>query len=180
MTIPELDKHIASYIQGGFGQGDMEVLKKEIEKLSPGDLHVQIGIDEGRSLRVAHEYAKLGVYIVGIDIHDPTNTPNLNRSQFMEQEGMVGLGKRCFYIHGDADELAKVWDRTIDLLFIDGHHGYEDVKRNHDMWIDLVRKGGVILFHDIDHPGVFEFLDKHYEGKWENTNGKIGKVICDN
>lgn len=178
MDIPTLDAHIAKYIQGGFGQSDMAVLKKEIEKLKPDDVHVQIGIDEGRSLRVAHEYAKEGVYIIGIDIHDPTNTPGLNRAQFMEQEGMVGIDKRCFYVHGDADKFANIFFDAVSLLFIDGHHGLEDVERNTNNWYHTVVPGGTILYHDIDHPGVLEHLNKRYgKGKWEDTNGKIGKVI---
>lgn len=181
MTVPELDKHIADHIQGGFGQADMALLKEEIEKLEPGKIHVQIGIDEGRSLRTAHEYAPEGVWIIGIDIHDPTNTPGLNRSQFMEQEGMVGIGKRCFYIHGDADEFAQMlWTKMsfVDLLFIDGHHSKEDVEKNTLMWKGLVRPGGVILYHDIDHPGVREHLNDYYGlGQWEDCHGKIGKVV---
>lgn len=177
-SIVELDAHIAAHIQGGFGQADMAVLKEEIEKLQPGSVHVQIGIDEGRSLRVAHEYAKQGVWIMGIDIHDPTNTPGLNRSQFMEQEGMVGVNKRCFYVHGDADWFSVFFKEPfVDLLFIDGHHGKEDVERNTATWKSLVKQGGVILYHDIDHPGVLAHLDDYYgEGKWEDTNGKIGRV----
>ena len=182
MTTPELDAHIGKYIQGGFGQSDMAVLKKEIEKLVPGDLHVQIGIDEGRSLRVAHEYASPAIQIWGIDIHDPTHTPGLNRAEFMEQEGMVGLGKRCFYIHGDADEFQRAFlaphKPFIRLLFIDGHHGKEDVEKNTKCWERLVEKDGVILYHDIDHPGVLAHLDEYYgKGNWEDTNGKIGKVV---
>ena len=90
-TIKELGEYIAKYIQGGFGPADMAVLKEEIEKLEPGDVYVEIGVDEGRSARVAHEYAKEGVYKVWIDIHDPIHTPGLNRAEFMEQEKMVGL-----------------------------------------------------------------------------------------
>ena len=186
MTVPELDKHIADHIQGGFGQADMALLKEEIEKLESGDIHVQIGIDEGRSLRTAHEYAPEGVWIIGIDIHDPTNTPGLNRAQFMEKEGMVGIGKRCFYIHGDADEFSDLlWnvqgetipDGWVDLLFIDGHHGYEDVKKNTLKWESWVKFGGVILFHDIDHLETRKFLNDHYGlGQWEDCHGKIGRV----
>ena len=37
----------------------------------------------------------------------------------------------------------------IDFLFIDGSHKYEDVKKDYKMYSSLVRKGGVIGFHDI-------------------------------
>ena len=176
-TIEELDKHIAPYIQGGFGPADMAVMKEEIEKLRPGDVYLEIGVDEGRSFRTAYEYAKPGVYLLGIDIHDHYDVPDvtIGRAKFMEQEGMVGLGKRGFYIHGDADEFAFLFN-TVDLLFIDGHHNYESVKKNTLTWEHKVLHG-TILFHDIDHPDVLRWLNEYYGiGKWEALHGKIGRV----
>ena len=180
MNIPDLDAHIAKYIQGGFGQADMATMKEECEKLKEGDVHLQIGIDEGRSLRVAHEYSPEGVYILGIDIHDPTHTPGLNRSEFMEQEGMVGIDKRCFYVHGDADEFINVFFskiKFISLLFIDGHHDYDSVKENTLNWEGMVKEGGVILFHDYDHPETKRWLDEHYGDNKEVLHNKIVRVI---
>lgn len=39
--------------------------------------------------------------------------------------------------------------RPLDLLFIDGDHTYEGVKKDFELYSRLVRKGGVIAFHDI-------------------------------
>ncbi|MEK6881334.1 MAG: class I SAM-dependent methyltransferase [Nanoarchaeota archaeon] len=185
MDIPTLDKYIADHIQGGFGQADMAVMKEECEKLKPGDLYVEIGVDEGRSARVAHEYCPEGVYKIFIDIHDHGPVPNvtISRAVFMEQEGMVGLGKTGFYIHGDADEFSKIllfikneyWD-GVNLLFIDGHHDYKSVKWNTLNWEGLVAPGGVILFHDYDHPETKRWLDEHYGDKKEVLHNKIVRV----
>ena len=183
-TIEELDAHIAKYIQGGFGPADMAVMKEEAEKLEAGDVYVEIGVDEGRSARTFHEYTPDGVYALFIDIHDPTHTPNLNRAEFMEQEEMVGLGKRGFYIHGDADEFIDLFninssiedDRFINLLFIDGHHDYESVKKNTLRWENYVKDFGVILFHDYDHPDTKRWLDEHYGDNKEILHGKIVRV----
>jgi predicted O-methyltransferase YrrM len=44
---------------------------------------------------------------------------------------------------------------TIDLLFIDGDHTYKGVKQDYEMYSPLVKKGGMIVFHDIcDHPAM--------------------------
>jgi len=40
-------------------------------------------------------------------------------------------------------------DRSVDVLFLDGDHSYEGVKRDHSVYGSLVRKGGIIAFHDI-------------------------------
>lgn len=192
MTIEELDKHIAKYIQGGFGPADMAVMKEECEKLKPGDIYVEIGVDEGRSARVAHEYAPEGVYKIYIDIHDPQGVEGITigRARWMEQEGMVGIGKKGFYIHGDADEFAKFIESInndshdpsypnefIDLIFIDGHHDYESVKNNTIYWEPFMKEGSTMLFHDTDYPdGVLKWLNEHYKDNWENCHGKVGRV----
>ncbi len=166
MAIPidELDRHISKHIQGVFGKGEMEVMKAEIEKLQPRDIYVEIGVDEGRSARVAHEYAHPEVYKLFIDIHDPQeHSVSMGRAKFMEQEDMVGLGKRGFHIHGDADEFAALmFGESVSLLYIDGHHDYESVKNNTLRWERYVKIGGAILFHDYDHPETRAWLDEHY------------------
>lgn len=41
----------------------------------------------------------------------------------------------------------------LDFLFIDGDHSYEGVKKDFEMYSSLVRKEGIIAFHDIvKHP----------------------------
>lgn len=47
-----------------------------------------------------------------------------------------------------AESRPLVAESTVDLLHIDGRHGYEDVKEDLQQWLDTVRSGGVILFHD--------------------------------
>lgn len=39
--------------------------------------------------------------------------------------------------------------RTIDFLFIDGDHTYAGVRRDFEIWSELVTPGGHIAFHDI-------------------------------
>lgn len=39
--------------------------------------------------------------------------------------------------------------KKVDFLFIDGDHTYHGVKKDFEMYSPLVRKGGIIAFHDI-------------------------------
>lgn len=48
-----------------------------------------------------------------------------------------------------SDSRPSVGDETVDLLHIDGRHGYEDVREDFTQWRSTVRDGGVVLFHDI-------------------------------
>jgi len=38
--------------------------------------------------------------------------------------------------------------KKIDFLFIDGNHSYEGVQRDIQDWIPLVKKNGIVCFHD--------------------------------
>ena len=44
---------------------------------------------------------------------------------------------------------ALLGGRKLDLLFIDGDHRYEGVRKDFEMYSPLVRAGGIVAFHDI-------------------------------
>lgn len=177
MDIEELDQHINERIQGVFSKADMGVLKEEASRLEPGDVYLEIGVNEGKSFRSAWEFVPKGVFVIGIDIFDVTpHRVSIGRAPFFESEGMVGIGKRGFYIHGDADEFVELWNRKINLLFIDGHHDYESVKKNTLLWEAKVARGGTILFHDYDHPETKQWLDEYYGNRKEVLHNKIVRV----
>jgi cephalosporin hydroxylase len=74
----------------------------------------------------AFSRGKQRIYLIRKDSHDPETLEELKR--------ILGGEK-------------------IDFLFIDGDHRYEGVRRDFEMYGPLVRKGGIIAFHDIcPHP----------------------------
>jgi len=70
--------------------------------------------------------------------------------------------QKMFLIRGDSHDpksfatVGKILGKEkLDLLFIDGDHTYEGVKKDFLMYGKLVKKGGLIAFHDIV-PGPVE------------------------
>lgn len=52
-------------------------------------------------------------------------------------------------LHADYSyNLTERWHTPIDLLFIDGDHNYEAVRKDFIDWLPYVKTGGIILFHD--------------------------------
>lgn len=59
--------------------------------------------------------------------------------------------------------LEKQWDKEIDVLNIDSDHTYETTKAEILRWLPFVKKGGLVFFHDYDHPrcpGVKQAIDE--------------------
>jgi predicted O-methyltransferase YrrM len=60
-----------------------------------------------------------------------------------------------------AEEISE--GEKVDFIFIDGDHSHDGVKRDFELYSPLVRKGGIIAFHDIAKPapgsveGVYKF-----------------------
>ncbi|MES2631665.1 MAG: class I SAM-dependent methyltransferase [Pseudomonadota bacterium] len=48
-----------------------------------------------------------------------------------------------------AEVLGLLGGRQADILFIDGDHRLEGVTRDFELWKDIVRPGGFIVFHDV-------------------------------
>jgi len=46
------------------------------------------------------------------------------------------------------EKVVRKWVRPIDLLYIDGDHQYDAVRRDFEDWIPFVKKGGFIILHD--------------------------------
>lgn len=61
--------------------------------------------------------------------------------------GAITLMKGYF-----SESVSRIEDGSIDLLHIDGRHGYEDVREDFELYLPKVSDRGVVLFHD-----TFEF-----------------------
>jgi cephalosporin hydroxylase len=80
-------------------------------------------------------------------------------------------------------------ERLIDLLYVDGDHTYEGVKKDYELYSPLVRKGGVVAFHDIatrsQNCGVHQLWDelkrtrRTQEFVGDSSNKGIGVAYID-
>jgi predicted O-methyltransferase YrrM len=131
---------------------------------------LEIGTLRGGTLflfsNIAHEEATL----ISVDLQQYPLQSRLIRSIFKKKQ-------KIFLIQGDSHDIetlkkikAILKDNKVDFLFIDGDHSYEGVKKDFEMYSPLVRKGGIIAFHDIvpsGYPGVYKFWNKIKE-KYEH------------
>lgn len=92
---------------------------------------VNIGIEYGASIACLHHGAPQA-QIIGVDI-------DISKSEVNDLP--------VYIIEADSKDYVQVWDRGIDLLFIDGDHTYLGVKADL-AWVKYVNVGGYVAFHD--------------------------------
>jgi Methyltransferase domain len=155
---------------GAFSTLDMAVLIPEVEKLKPGQVYLEIGVNLGKSLSIARMVAKKGVRVLGIDLRE---NPDVKGAEFLWTSSGFA---------------SSHWDDTkIDVLFIDGDHTYEGCKTDIDGFYPYMAKHGVMLFHDCDRssPGVVqavaEFVKKnklniHYYTSPEDEKCSMARI----
>lgn len=65
-----------------------------------------------------------------------------------------------------ARQLTELLPGGADMVFIDGDHEYEEVKRDIALWRPLVKKGGLLSGHDYKAwPGVTKAVDEIFPGR---------------
>jgi hypothetical protein len=77
----------------------------------------------------------------------------------LDKQEKLHLKDNLTFIKGYFDDVAKTWDKKIDILHIDGDHKYESIKNDYETWSKFLSENGVILLHDTC---VEEINDKEY------------------
>jgi len=69
----------------------------------------------------------------------------------------------------------------VDVLFIDGDHSYEGVLTDWLLYHPLVKKGGMVAFHDAmltgPHLGVADFLEQLKKGEIDGTCHDVKTIL---
>ena len=134
-----------------------------IVKRKNPDIIVDLGVDYGYST-FSFGLPKIGK-IYGIDSFegDKHAGERDTYNYVIETQKKLELDHITF-IKGYFDEVAKIWDKPIDILHIDGLHTYEAIKNDFDTWSKFLKNGGIILMHDtcVQHAdfGVYKFFDE--------------------
>lgn len=156
---------------------------------------VEIGSFLGRSA-VAFTLAiknKRGGKLYSIDPFnadsDPASAPTLRRvaheiempliDRFTENVKRYGSFKHVEVLRGYSQDFSKDWNRPIDLLYIDGDHSYEAVRRDFLEWTPFIKPGGFLAMHDVSfdpnygHPDPIKVAQEFVLGKSGWTDLKM-------
>jgi cephalosporin hydroxylase len=142
---------------------EFQELLKEFIKIKPTKF-IEIGSLYGWTLQHFIHYAEEGSRALSIDL--PVRNfvgpgdwrVEKQESNYRNVWPLWAKAKKCkLHLIPDSSQKPQTLDKTkeifnnkqVDFLFIDGDHTYHGVKSDFDMYSPLVRKGGIVAFHDI-------------------------------
>ena len=155
-----------------------ELLKllKILEKFKPKIL-VEIGTATGGTLFLFTRIADPEAMIISIDLPEGPYGKGYSKWKIHLYKSFIKDKQRIYCIRANSHEsntLKKIEgilkNLKIDFLFLDGDHTYTGVKSDFDMYSPLVKRGGIIAFHDIvthdrfHDPSTTIEIDKFWKG----------------
>jgi len=131
--------------------------------LQPSNI-LEIGSLMGQSLKHWIHYSVKGSTVISIDLPvrnfcgpgDPRCVIQESAIQNEWPAWAKANNTKLYLIQSESQQPAAktqvqniLKEKLLDFIFIDGNHFYEYVKQDFEMYLPLVKKGGVIAFHDI-------------------------------
>jgi predicted O-methyltransferase YrrM len=120
---------------------------------------LEIGTARGGTLFLLTRVAAPDATLVSVDLSSRTDRRFAGRDVRRRRPLFRAFAldrQRIHFLVGDSHAVRtfkhverKLGDRKVDLLFIDGDHTTEGVRRDFELYGKLVRPGGVIALHDI-------------------------------
>jgi predicted O-methyltransferase YrrM len=151
----------------------------------PPEMIVEIGSYCGGSTVVLGRAAIRRTPTAQVFAIDPFHAPGDRYQRPYEQDfdanvAEWGLARTIQKLRMTSQDASKEWRRPIDLLYVDGDHGYEAVKFDIQLYVPLVRPGGLLLFHDyklVGKDGVRQAIDELVLPR-HDLMFRAGSVIC--
>ena len=133
---------------------------------------VEIGCYRGRSTAAlalgALESSGSIQKVYSIDPHDEFTGQlggafgPIDRVHYYRNVLRAGVAEHASLINLPSQNVAQIWEKPVGLLFVDGDHRYEAVRKDVDCWLPHVVAGGAIIFDDA-----------------QNANAGVGRVISE-
>lgn len=133
---------------------EFESLLDVVKRLEPARV-LEIGTARGGTLFLFTRVAAANARLVSVDMPGgrfgggyPRSYGRLYRASARDDQ-TVDLIRADSHSPATRAAVVKKLGSSVDFLFIDGDHTYDGVRQDFEMYEPLVRRGGVIAFHDI-------------------------------
>lgn len=144
-------------VQGSVNEAEANELMRLASEVAPDACIVEVGSHRGRST-AALALGANGAPVYAIEPHEEFQGmygkefgPE-DRRAFFENMLRLGVVEKVRLVNLSSEVASKGWTRAIGLLWIDGDHSPEGVRRDFESWQPFLRPGGVVAFHDALDP----------------------------
>lgn len=147
---------------------------------------VEVGSYRGRSTCALAIGAADGARVYAIEPHESFegvlggSFGPPDRRAFFENLLRVGVVEKVRLVNLSAEIVCKGWTLPIGLLWIDGDHTEEGVRRDFGAFEPFLRPGGVVAFHDARDPegGPAKLLEElRASGAYEPADA-VGELVA--
>lgn len=134
---------------------ELQRLLEEVQRLRPQAM-LEIGTANGGSLFGLARVCAPDAHIISVDLpkgsfgggYPRWKIPLFNSFAYGEQR--LDLMRGDSHLRRTFDEVhTRLGGQMLDFVFIDGDHAYDGVRRDFELYEPLVRRGGLVAFHDI-------------------------------
>lgn len=146
-----------------YREDQMEELYNQAMSLKPKSTIVEIGVEYGRSSFLLAQVAKqkdLNLFLIDNFEQDNGEEAKACVEKWRLDYDLIPVAR--LIVNSSLDATLPV--KKIDMLHIDGDHTAEGVRNDMFTWIPMVKKGGVVCFHDYGHdslPEVYPTVNKY-------------------
>jgi len=158
----------------------LKILKRKRPKII-----LEIGTAKGGTLFLFSKMAYKNFTIISIDLPRGRFGGGYPVFKIPLYKSFARAKQKIYLVRKDShkkETLEKVklilGNKKVDFLFIDGDHTYRGVKKDFEMYSSLVKKSGIIAFHDIAKmPAKLNCRVRKF---WKKLNFKYKKEIIEN
>ncbi len=136
-------------------EAELISLLREVRKLQPQTV-LEVGTARGGTLFLWTRLAQPNATIVSLDLPGGkfgggyTKWQAITYRRFAKARQKIHLLRVDSHAQSTLEKTRHLFGgKPIDLLFIDGDHSFEGVKKDWEMYSPLVRSGGMVVFHDV-------------------------------
>lgn len=174
----DISLHELYHISGNISLIELFYINLIIKFENPKTI-IEFGTYNGRTTlnMAANSSADTKIFTVDLPAKDAPTKFELEHKQFdpnNDEMGYVGLKSKLFNNHPLEKKINQIWCDTaqldieslkdsMDLMFIDASHSYENCYNDSLTAFKLIKYNGIVIWHDYNGwPGVTEALNKVY------------------
>ena len=158
-------KELIEDVPGWLSDEEGEALYELARACTGKGVIVEIGSWKGKSTICLGlgSRAGRGVRIFAVDPH-----ADYRHGEFKDNIERAGIADLVTPVKGFSQQMADGFDEPIELLFVDGSHEEDDVRKDFEKWVPKVVDGGIVAFHDTTwHRGVRKVVAEKIFGSRE-------------